>query len=501
MRDDTEGLPSGPSAADLVAAIEGTGLLSASKMRELHERLDASGEGNDGRKLARRLVREGTLTTFQARRLLKGKKRGLVFGRYILLDHIGQGARGQVFKARHSLMDRVVALKVVLPDAHLSKRAVQRFFREMQIVGRLDHPNVVRALDADEQERCPYIVMEYLEGEDLEQVFAHRGALPADDVIDYMTQAARGLAHAHEQGVIHRDIKPTNLFLTRTGVVKVLDLGFGDLVGSAAPTGDGFDTDEGVVVGTTDFMPPELIQGKSVDARSDLFSLGCTMYRLLTGDYAFPGITREDRLLKRIREKPVPITDLKPNLPYALVEVVHRLLATRPEDRFASAADLADALEALRPRSDRSAPKSAVRPVHSEPDAPPDWSLIESALRPDGPETRRPSRPVEQISITPPTTRDISAHRKSLEADGQESGRDVHEKYRHEVVQMNQVRAELRAMDPTADEESEEAVSTWLERLGERIGDYLADPDPTHFLIAGTVILLLLGWALARSVL
>ncbi len=94
MRDDTEGLPSGPSAADLVAAIEGTGLLSASKMRELHERLDASGDGNDGRKLARRLVREGTLTTFQARRLLKGKKRGLVFGRYILLDHIGQGARG-----------------------------------------------------------------------------------------------------------------------------------------------------------------------------------------------------------------------------------------------------------------------------------------------------------------------------------------------------------------------------------------------------------------------
>src|SRR5262249_22462366 len=151
------------------------------------------------------------------------------FGRYILLDHIGQGARGRVFKARHRLMDRVVALKVVLTDLATSEKSVPRFFREMKIIGLLDHPNVVRAIDADEHEGLPYIVMEYLEGENLARVFARRGPLPPDEVVAYMAQACWGLAHAHEKGVIHRDVKPTNLFLVNTGVVKVLDLGFGEL--------------------------------------------------------------------------------------------------------------------------------------------------------------------------------------------------------------------------------------------------------------------------------
>ena len=214
---------------------------------------------DDSLALAHQLIEEGTLTEFQARRLLRGKK-SLAFGRYALLDHIGQGARGRVFKARHRLMDRVVALKVFLPDGALSKTAVSRFFREMKIVALLDHPNVVRAIDADVHEGCPYIVMEYLEGDDLEHVFARRGPLPPDEVIEYMAQAARGLAHAHEKGVIHRDIKPTNLFLVNTGIVKVLDLGFGELVGMAGQAGNVFDTDEGIVVGTTDFMSPEQVK-------------------------------------------------------------------------------------------------------------------------------------------------------------------------------------------------------------------------------------------------
>ena len=203
-------------------------------------------------------------------------------------------------------MDRVVALKVFLPESTLSKTAISRFFREMKIVGLLDHPNVVRAIDADVHEGCPYIVMEYLEGDDLEHVFARRGPLPPEEVIAYMAQAARGLAHAHERGVIHRDVKPTNVFLVKTGIVKVLDLGFGELVGMAGQAGNVFDTDEGIVVGTTDFMSPEQVNGNAIDVRTDLFSLGCTMYRLLTGRYAFPGVTREDRLIKRIRERSCP---------------------------------------------------------------------------------------------------------------------------------------------------------------------------------------------------
>ena len=171
----------------------------------------------------------------------------------------------------------------------------------MKIVGLLDHPNVVRAIDADVHDNRPYIIMEYLQGHDLEQVFAHRGPLPPNEVIEYMAQALRGLAHAHDKGVIHRDVKPTNLFLVDTGLVKVLDLGLGELIEKADRAGDGFDTDEGIVVGTTDYMSPEQVTQKPIDARTDLFSLGCTMYRLLTGEYAFPGLTREDRLVKRIR--------------------------------------------------------------------------------------------------------------------------------------------------------------------------------------------------------
>ena len=177
----------------------------------------------------------------------------------------------------------------------------------------------------------------------------------------------RGLAHAHEKGVIHRDVKPTNVFLVNTGVVKVLDLGFGELVGMAGQAGNVFDTDEGIVVGTTDFMSPEQVKDKPIDARTDLFSLGCTMYRLLTGTYAFPGVTREDRLVKRIRERHVPITDVRPGLSRRLVAIVDRLLAIRPDDRFGSAAEAAEALEALIPPAGRSERGTSAKPGRSGP--------------------------------------------------------------------------------------------------------------------------------------
>jgi serine/threonine-protein kinase len=448
------------------------------------------------------------LTPFQARRLLKGKKR-LVFGRYILLDHIGQGARGGVFKARHRLMDRVVALKIVVPDAALSKSSVARFFREMKIVGLMDHPNVVRAIDADEHEGCPYIVMEHLEGQDLQQVFAKRGPLSPTEVIDYMAQAARGLGHAHEKGVIHRDVKPTNLFLVNTGVVKVLDLGFGELIGAAQKAGDVFDTDEGHLVGTTDYMSPEQLRYQPIDLRTDLFSLGCTMYRLLTGSFAFPGETREDRLVRRLDQPHVPIGDARPGLPDGLVRVVDRLLSANPEARFGSAAEVAETLEALRSPStrhdlqtDTSPPGepagATVPPVHADPEPPLDSSLIESALRPDGHETRPTRRLVERDTPRSHSAKGLSSHRKSLEAEGDESGREAAEKYRSELITMKRVMAELRSMEPTDD--APDAGQTWLERLGEKLGDFLAEPSAGQILIVILLVLLVLVVALAYVV-
>jgi serine/threonine protein kinase len=265
--------------------------------------------------------------------------------------------------------------------------------------------------------------------------------------------------------------------------VKVLDLGLGALVDQALLSGDGFDTGEGVVVGTTDFMSPEQIQDQPIDVRTDLFSLGCTMYRLLAGTYAFPGLTREDRLVKRIRQEPVPITDVRPDIPPVLARIVDRLLALRPEDRFGSAVETAEALEALNRSAGRSGrdsgagsaarrPDADVTSLHTEPEAPLDWSLIESALRP-----------------TP---------NRAREAEGLESGREVHEKYRNELIQMNRVRAELETMAPKDD--APDAAESWLERLGEKIGDSLAEPSAGLILVGILAVFLVLALALAFAI-
>jgi eukaryotic-like serine/threonine-protein kinase len=495
------------SAPQFLAALEGSGILSAASWRQVRDRFVSRTSADDSLALAHQLIEEGTITRFQARRLLRGKT-GFAFGRYVLLDLIGQGARGRVYKARHRLMDRVVALKVLMSGGELSASSVSRFFREMKIVSLLDDPNVVRAIDADVHEGCPYIVMEYLEGDDLEHVLARRGPLPPDEVIDSMAQVSRGLAHAHEKGVIHRDVKPTNVFLLKTGVVKLLDLGFGELAGMAGQAGNVFDTDEDIVVGTTDFMSPEQVQLKGIDARTDLFSLGCTMYRLLTATYAFPGETREDRLIKRIREPHFPIMDVRPGLSYRLVAIVDRLLALRPEDRFGSAAEAAEALEALIPPAGRSERGTSAKPrtnrpgagvgsLPTEPEAPIDWARIESALRPTGHGAQEAPRLVNRNEPKPPSAKGLSAHRKMLENEGIESGREVHEKYRGELIQMNREMAELRSTDPK--DEAPAAAATWFERIGEWLGDFLSEPSAPQIVIVILVVLIVLTLAVAYA--
>jgi serine/threonine-protein kinase len=507
MPEDVKAGPASLSTAEFLAALERSGALSDAQWRDVQDRfVDRTGRG-DALAVAHVLVKEGTLTEFQASRLMRGKN--VSFGRYVLLDNIGRGARGRVFKARHRLMDRVVALKV-MTDGALTETCVSRFFREMKIVGLLDHPNLVRATDADVYEGCPYLVMEYLEGNDLERVLARRGPLPPDEVIACMAQASRGLAHAHEKGVIHRDVKPTNMFLVNSGVVKVLDLGFGELVGTGTSkhVGNIFDTDENVVVGTTDFMSPEQVKNKPIDARTDLFSLGCTMYRLLTAAYAFPGVTREDRLIKRIRQHHVPITEIRPELSLSLVAVVDRLLARRPEDRYSTAADAADALEALvapegLPLGGASAKRGPKKPgaaesVPAEPEAPVDWSRVESALRPSAQEARQSLRPSAKKEPKRPSIKGLSSHRKTLEAEGVESGREAHQTYRKQLIQMNKVMAELRSMEPK--DGAPAAPETWLERMTEKLGDVLAEPSAGLIIIAILAVLLVLALALAVAV-
>jgi serine/threonine protein kinase len=257
-------------------------------------------------------------------------------------------------------------------------------------------------------------------------------------------------------------------------------------------------------------MSPEQVKDKPIDARTDLFSLGCTMYRLLTGSYAFPGVTREDRLIKRIRQGHVPITDVRSDLPYRLTTIVDRLLAVRPTDRFGTAAELAEALEALgpsttnRPERGPNTKRGTRRPDDGplmapvEPEAPLDWSMIESALRPTGKNFRESARQLERNEPKLPGAKGLSSHRKALETDGLESGREAHEKYRTELVQMKKVMSELRAMEPPGDKPPE--VESWLERIGEWFGDYLADPSPSHIIIAVLVVLLVLVFAFSMVI-
>ena len=241
---------------------------------------------------------------------------------------------GRVYKAHHVMMDRVVALKIIAPEIASNERVVARFHREMKLVGRLDHPNVVRAFDADQIQKVLYIVMEYVPGYSLGERLK-KGPIPPAEMIDYAAQAAQGLAHAHDQGIVHRDIKPSNMLLNREGRIKILDLGLGVLM--EADNSATFATADGIAVGTVDYMSPEQACGRDVDGRSDLYGLGCAMYHLMTGKLPFPGTSPIERLGKRISGRHVPITEHLPEIPSSFVRILDKMMAHKPHERFASA--------------------------------------------------------------------------------------------------------------------------------------------------------------------
>ncbi len=330
---------------DLVAVIRRSGILSDRQVEDLKNRVLKGDYPFEAKALAERLIDEDVLTEYQASRFLRNKAHGLVVGKYVILDRIGSGSMGRVYKAHHQLMGRVVAIKIIAPEISNNERVVSRFQREMKLVGRLDHPNVVRAFDADQIGSVLYIVMEYVSGQSLSIKLRTDGPLNPADAVDYIAQSARGLAHAHDQGIVHRDVKPSNLYLSKQRNIKVLDLGLGVLM--EADQHCTFETADGVAVGTVDYMSPEQACGQEVDGRSDVYSLGCAMYHLVTGRLPFQGDSPIERLGKRISNPPVPILSVRPDLPSNVVKVMDKMLAIKPRDRFQSAREAADALELL----------------------------------------------------------------------------------------------------------------------------------------------------------
>jgi serine/threonine-protein kinase len=338
------------SSFDFLDVLQHSDILPAQRVEEIRTRVRAGTYPRDAFALAARLVKKEVLTAYQARRLLHGQAEGLSVGRYVLLDRIGRGAMGKVYKARHRLLGRTVALKFISRTYLKRPNALPRFLREMRLVGRLDHPHIVRALDAEELGSDPCIVMEYVPGLDLERLLLSRGPLPAEDVACYARHAALGLAHAHEQGVIHRDIKPSNLLLGEDGRVRILDLGLATLADDKDRDADvsPIVSHPGGAIGTADYMSPEqALAQDDLDGRSDLYSLGCVMYHLLTGSVPFPEESLSQCLAQRIEGRPVPLAERRPGLPAALIAIVDRLMANRREDRYAAATLAAEALRSL----------------------------------------------------------------------------------------------------------------------------------------------------------
>lgn len=273
-------------------------------------------------------------------------------GDYRIVRRLGSGGMGTVYLAVHERMGREVAVKLLRPEIQRNPLLLQRFDREVRAAAKLSHPNIVAALDAREHDGLHFLVTELVAGRDLDQTVRLTGPLPIVDAVDCVLQAARGLSYAHAQGVIHRDIKPANLLLAKDGTVKILDMGLARL-SNADPSTDAQLTGTGVMMGTAAFMPPEQARDtRKADARSDLYSLGCTLFYLLTGRTAFAGMTQIDIILSHVNQ-PIPsLRKMNPQIPVAVDRIFQRLVAKNPDDRYQSADELLpvvqDALEECR---------------------------------------------------------------------------------------------------------------------------------------------------------
>jgi len=339
-----------PTAEAFLATIRKSGLVETERLqRSLNEYETVRADDDDGVSLAEFFVSNNVLTKWQAEKLLQGKHKGYFLGKYRLMSLLGKGGMSSVFLAEHILMRRRCAIKVLPTKRVADSSYLARFHREAQAVAALDHPNIVRAYDVDHQvdreAEIHFLVMEYVEGMSLQELVAKNGLTGFDDAVEYIRQAALGLESAHQAGMVHRDIKPGNLLVDPNGLVKLLDLGLARYFSSE---------DEGTaltiahdekVLGTADYLAPEqALDSHTVDHRADIYSLGCTLYFLLTGHPPFTEGTLAQRLMAHQTKEPALVEKDRPDVPPSLGAIVRKMMAKKADDRYSTAAVTADVM-------------------------------------------------------------------------------------------------------------------------------------------------------------
>jgi serine/threonine protein kinase len=335
-----------PSVEKFIALARKSGLVEVDLLTKSLAKMREQDDGelpSDSAVLADRLIEADLLSRWQCDKLLEGRHRGFFLGKYKLLGHLGTGGMSSVYLAEHVLMHRRVAIKV-LPKSRVDDSSyLARFHREAQAAAALDHANIVRAYDIDNEGPLHYLVMEYVEGRDLQIIVKNDGPLDFVVAANYFFQVAEGLQHAHDAGLIHRDVKPANLLVDRRGAVKLLDLGLARFSddGKASLT---VAHDENVL-GTADYLAPEqALDSHGVDTRADIYSLGCSLYFCLTGHPPFDQGTLPQRLMMHQKKAPPSIFEDRPDTPNDLVNICVRMMVKAPGGRYQTCQEVADAL-------------------------------------------------------------------------------------------------------------------------------------------------------------
>jgi serine/threonine protein kinase len=338
-------MPVPSSTEELLELIRKSELIPAPRLDAFMAQVTESSAASSPRDLAGLLIAAGLITCFQAEQFLQGKWRGFTIGKYRVLERVGSGGMGTVYLCEHLVVGRKVAVKVLPTSQAHNPSALGRFYREARAAGVLDHPNLVKAHDIDQDGALHFLVMDYVDGSSLQAIVARFGPMSVSRAAHCIRQAAQGLQHAHQCGLLHRDVKPANILLERNGTIRLLDLGLARFLhDNTDPLTLKYDDRN--VLGTADYVSPEqALNSHEVDIRTDIYSLGATFYFLLTGQPPFPDGKISQKLIWHQVRQPVSVQQLRKDVPDDLAAVLDKMMAKKPARRYQTPLEVIDALK------------------------------------------------------------------------------------------------------------------------------------------------------------